>query len=672
MRRKVVIVCFLLMLLFLVGCSSEDVNPEDTLKKYINSWSNGSYENMLTLLSKESIEMVDNQKWRFSERYKNIYNDLEIDEIKIDFQKIDFKGEGIDLDEITEITYLLDIKMNSVAGKLKYQTEVDLVKEAENEDEEGWYVVWHPSHLLKGLEEPTDKINLKIEQPQRGEIFDRNGKELAVNGKILQVSVVPEATKELEQTAENLAEELDMDVEKVLELSNQYSHRPDWAAPIQNLSLDDPRKESLLDIDGVLISQVDGRQYPYGDAVGHLTGHIGPITAEELKERQGQGYRASSFIGKNSLELVYEEKLRGTPGATITAVDINGNERKIIAEQKAIDGEDITLSIDVDIQQKILESLSGKSGAGIVMEPKTGEVLAMVSEPAFDPNLRYLGLPDPRADKIEDTSRLFERRFQNKYSPGSVFKPFTAIMGIEENTLVPNDVLKIDGLRWQPDSSWGGYHITRVSDVNKVNLNNAMIYSDNIYFAKQALKLGGDKLEQWTDNFGFGQNLNFEFPLHPSKLSNSDLKSDVLLADTGYGQGELQMSPLHLTAMYTVFLNDGDMIQPTLIAEEQTRVFKADVASSQTADIVLDTLKQVVENEKGTAYRENPGHNRKIAGKTGTAELKKDFKEKDGDILGWYVSFDYEDKDMLITLMVEDVSSSSVVDMANDFWKMAD
>ncbi|WP_353893081.1 penicillin-binding transpeptidase domain-containing protein [Proteinivorax hydrogeniformans] len=672
-KRKMLIICFVLGVTVLMGCSSEDLNPEHTLESYIESWSNHHYDEMLTLLNQSSFNLVNSQEWVFEKRYQNIYRDLGIDEISVEFEVKDFKEEGIDLDEIVEITYPVNVEMNSLAGEINYKTEVELVKEKDEEDEEKWYVVWHPSHLLKGLTKPTDKIRIQTNQPNRGEIYDRNGEGLAVNGKVLQASIVPEATDDLEHTATQFAQILDLDEDRVKNLANQYSHRPDWAAPIQNLPLGDPRVDKLLEIPGVLVNQIDGRQYPYGDITGHLIGHIGPITAEELEERQGQGYGSSSMIGKNSLELVLEEKLRGVPGAVISVSDENGDNSQVVAESDPVDGEDINLSIDISIQQKLVNALDGEMGAGVSMNPKTGEVLAMVSEPAFDSNLRYLRLPDPKAKDLEDTSILFERRFQNRYSPGSVFKPFTAIMGLEEETLDPEEKLNIQGRRWQRDSSWGGYHITRVSDkVNQVDLNTAMMFSDNIYFAKQALNLGEESLEEWAEKFGFGDTMDFLFPMYTSSLSNDGISSEILLADTGYGQGQMQISPLHLTAMYTTFVNDGTMINPTLLSNAQTEAFAADISSVETAFIVLDSLIEVVENKDGTAYRSNPGHSRKIAGKTGTAELKENFKDKDGDILGWYISFDHEKKDVLTTIMVHNHGSSVAVDMANNFWKTID
>ncbi|QNO14031.1 hypothetical protein HYG86_04210 [Alkalicella caledoniensis] len=677
MKKIGIILCLILSMVIFAGCSSKVENPEDTLKEYLDNWSNQKYDEMFSRLNGESVMLIRNQEWAFDERYEKVYSDLRIDNITAVFEPVDFKGEKIDLEEITEIVYPVDITMDSLAGEIAYTTHIKMVKEKNDEDKENWKVVWHPTQLLTGLESPTDKLSVRTLLPQRGEIFDRNGNGLAINGSLYQVSIVPNSTEDLEETAIRFAKVLGIDDEQVLKLAKQYPHRPDWAAPIQNLALNDPRAKELVAIPGVLLGQIDGRQYPSGDVTGHLIGHMGAITAEELQNRQGQGYTSTSIIGKNNLELVFEETLRGTPGAVISVTDESGKNGRVIAERSSVDGEDVHLTIDIDIQRKLVKSLNGEIGAGVVMDPATGEVLALVSEPAFDSNLRYLGLRDPRAMAMEDTTVLFERRFQNTYSPGSIFKPFTAVMGIEEKTLDPTEKINISGRRWQPNNSWGGYHITRVNESeSQVDLNIAMMRSDNIYFAQQALRIGNDKMEAWAEKLGFGEPIPFEFPIYASAIANSGINTEVLLADTGYGQGQILVSPVHMTAMYSIFVNDGSMIQPRLISGNEPEFYRENIASTQTIDKVLNSLIAVVEDNRGSANRSNPGHSRKIAGKTGTAELKKDLNEQGGEQIGWYVSFDYEKKDLVTTIMIQNAQlrggSAKAVNISNDFWRSID
>jgi len=726
--KKIILLGMLFGLLILSGCSEEEepLSPEDSLGLYLEHWEQGKYQAMYELLEGESRELIDRQEWAFDERYEKVYSDLGITDIAHGYETVDFEQEELDLEELEEITYEVEVRMPSIAGELEYTTEVRLIKNleiVEREEEEGisgedrqnpWEVVWEPTHLLKGMESPADKIGTATDRPERGEIFDREGRGLAVNGRVYQASIVPDSTEDLEGTVEAFASVLGLSRDRVDSLANQYPNRPDWAAPVQRISTEDPRIPELLEISGVLLSEIDGREYGGGAYTGHLVGHVGPITAEELENREGEGYSTTATIGKNGLELAYEAILRGNPGVRITITDEEDENERVIAEIEAENGEDLHLSIDLRLQQTLGETLQGEKGAGVLMDPKTGEVLALSSEPAFDPNLRTLGLPDPRAAEMADTGELFSRRFQNRYAPGSIFKAFTAVMGLEEGTLDPEETLRIEGLNWQESSQWGGYRVTRVTDrITDVDLRRGMVHSDNIYFARQALAIGGDAMEAWGERLGFGREIPFEFPMYLSTLSNDGINSDPLLADTGYGQGQIQVSPLHMTAMFTIFLNDGDMLTPRLFlrdvvqsasaAGENTedssedegsedaedsgaageedpdsggfgpRVYEENIGSPENIRTVRDTLIAVMEDESGSVYRKNPGHRRALAGKTGTAELKSDYLADSNELLGWFVSFDYEEEDLLLTIMIENTEgrggSRVALELSHEFWR---
>ncbi|MBU9713715.1 penicillin-binding transpeptidase domain-containing protein [Evansella tamaricis] len=659
-----------------IGCSDEEqVNPEDSLVSYVEAWEGQNYDAMIADLDEESQAELEGLDYVLQERMEKVHEDLGVQTIQVEFESRDFEEEEVDLDEVEELVYPVEVQMDSIAGDIQYSSEVVLVKEIkiDGDDEvEEWKVAWHPSHLFMGLETNEDKLDISSEYPNRGEIFDRNGKKLAVNGEVYNTGFVPDRTEDFDGATAAYAELLNLDVEEVRRLAGRYPDNPDWFADIQRIALNDLRRDQLLDIQGVLLDRVEGREYPFGDVSGHLIGYVGAITADELEERPGEGYNAHSIIGKRGLELELEERLRGERGVTISITDDEGNVKHVLKSSAPVDGENITLTIDVEMQRTLISTMGEDAGTAVVMNPTTGEVLALVSEPAFDSNLRYLGLRDPRAEGMDNTDVLFDRRFQNRYSPGSVFKPITAAMGIEEGTLDPEEVLSIDGKQWQPDSSWGSYEITRVNEnVSDVNLETAMKFSDNIYFARQALNIGDSAMEEWAELFGFGESLPFGYPLYTSSIANDGLNSDILLADTGYGQGEVQMNPVHLATLYTMFVNEGSIVNPLLFTSEQPGMWKENVISSETAETVLNTLISVVEDSDGTAYRPEANHNRSMAGKTGTAELKESREVTDGEQLGWYVALDYENKDLLVAMMIENVEgrggSGYTVNKVNEF-----
>ncbi|MGJ9383768.1 penicillin-binding transpeptidase domain-containing protein [Salipaludibacillus sp. CF4.18] len=680
MNRLGILIVFSVMGAMLFGCANEEeMHPEEPLEDYLTAWESESFTEMLDVIGEESKQMIANEEWSFEERYEKMYADMGIENIELNFEARNFEEEEIDLEEEEQITYPVQVSMDSIIGELNSNIEVDVsrvTRITENKEEiKEWEVAWDPSHMMIGIQEISDVVNIDILDPIRGEIFDRNGEGLAINGEVYSGEIVPEISDDVEESAITFAEIMDLDEEQTINLANRFPDHPDWPASIQRLAMTDERSEELLaEVDGILLDKVEGRVYPHGDITGHIIGYTGPITAEELEEYEGEGYTTTSYLGKDGLEDIYEERLKGTAGVSVTIETEDGETREFIGDQPEVDGEDIHLTLDVVMQRKMAETLGEDTGAGVVMHPKTGEVLAMVSEPAFDSNLRYLQLSDPRAENLEDTAVLFEKRFQHTYSPGSIFKPFTAIAGLEEGQLDPTEKLTIEGLQWQPeDSGWGGYKVTRVNDrETNIDLTTAMTLSDNIYFAQQALRLGGDSFEAWGERYGFGEEFPFDFPLYHSTLTNEGFDTEILLADTGYGQGQVQASPIHMVALYTVFLNDGAIVQPKLFQETEEKLFQEAIASSETISTVRDTLVEVVQNSNGTANRANPGHDRSLAGKTGTAELKMDQSDEEGEQIGWFVSFDTEEEDLLTTIMVKDVQdkggSGYVVDLTNKFY----
>lgn len=294
-----------------------------------------------------------------------------------------------------------------------------------------------------------------------------------------------------------------------------------------------------------------------------MTGYVRAITAEELKKKKEGTYSDTSNIGIAGLENVYEGKLRGTTGWKIYVPQTG----EVIAEKKAKDGEDLHLTIDIKTQTKLYDELKDDSGAAVALQPKTGETLALVSAPSYDPNGFIFGWSDKEWKKLnKDKNNPFSAKFNKTYAPGSTIKPIAAAIGIKNGTLKADEKKTIKGKEWQKDSSWGGYSVTRVSErLQQVDLENALIMSDNIYFAQNALDMGADTFTKGLKTFGFSEDVPYEFPIQKSSIANDKLDSDILLADTGYGQGQMQMSPLHLATAYTPFVDNGDLVKPTLI-----------------------------------------------------------------------------------------------------------
>ena len=501
----------------------------------------------------------------------------------------------------------------------------------------------------------------------RGNIYDRNGVILAGNGTVLEVGLVPGKMGDDTARAESikkLAELLDVSEEAIQNALGASYVQDDSFVPIKKIAKGNEEKEAqLLTIPGVMLNDSQDRVYPLGAAAGHLTGYVQAVTAEDLEKLENKGYHANSVIGRSGLEQAYEEELRPVDGTRIIIADETGNTIETLAYQPAQNGKDVRVTIDAEVQKTAYDQFAQDPGTAAAMNPKTGEVLALVSTPGYDPNEFVLGMSDARWNALnEDASNPLMNRFVNTWVPGSTFKGITAAVGVDAGIINPDENLGYVGLSWQKDASWGDYHVTTLTDYGEtVNLVNAMTYSDNIYFAREALKIGADTMEEKLKSFGFEEELPFDLTMQASTFDDDGkIDSEIQLADTGYGQGQVLVNPLHLLSMYSMFVNDGNMIQPVLKYEENAaaKIWKEQAVSAQTAQTVKQSLLSVIENPSGT------GASAKIdgvtmLGKTGTAEIKESQDDTTGVERGWFICETTEDMPNQIAVvgMVEDVKT---------------
>ncbi len=422
----------------------------------------------------------------------------------------------------------------------------------------------------------------------------------------------------------------------------------------------------ILDRNGKILAtnnENGEREYPYGEITAHLVGYVRGISEEELEEHKGEGYTASSLIGKNGLELAFEDRLRGKNGTGIYIVDANEEVLKTIAETDMEDGEDIKTTIDIDLQTKIYEEFDDNNGFSVAMNPKTGEVLAMVSTPSFDSNKFIQGFTDEEWKELStDENTPMFTRYESTWVPGSSFKPITGAIGLTTDSFTATESFGSSTLSWQKDESWGDYKVTTLTTYGgTANLRNALIFSDNVYFAKAAIKIGSEEFAKQLLNIGFDKELDFPIEMSASQFAEDNkFSSEIGLADSGYGQGKVLVNPLHIASIYSAFVNEGNMIKPYIEYSSTTKTnpeyWIENAFTEDAAEEIKNDLVQVVENSNGT------GHEAKIkgitiAGKTGTAELKSS-QEESGEELGWFNSFvvsDKEDEQILMINMIENV-----------------
>ncbi|MFZ3588758.1 penicillin-binding transpeptidase domain-containing protein [Bacillus sp. DJP31] len=638
---------FIFLVIILSACS-EKPKPEDRFAEYVDLWNEQQFTSMHEKLASNSKTMYPEKA--FSERYQTIYNAIEATNVKINFIK---PKEEVDVKDKEEITFPYSVSMDTIAGKIDFTHEAVVVKE-ETEEGEDWFIKWNSSHLFPQLKEGQE-IKVSSTEPVRGQIFDRNGLGLAENGQVNEVGIEPGKLGEQRQgTIEQVAGLLEISTEEIEKKLNESWVKPDLFVPIKRI---DPNKQDLIQqlssFTGVTFNtKIDSRYYPLGEKAAHLIGYIQTINADELKELEGKGYTKISKIGRVGLEQVFEERLRGEIGWKILIP-----KGEVIAEKAPVNGIDITLTIDANLQQNVFEQLLGDSGTAVAMHPRTGETLALVSSPSYNPNGFIFGISTAGWNKLnEDPLKPLMARFNKTFSPGSTLKPLTAAIGLQAGVTNPDEKMLIEGLTWTKGESWGGKSITRVSStLTKVNLHDALLTSDNIYFARTALAIGKEKLEVGLQSFGFDEAIPFEFPTRKSTITNDGFTSEGLLADSGYGQGEIQMSPIHMASAYSAFVNEGSMMKPQLEKKEGSipTYWKKSVVSPEHTNLLLKSLIQIVENPLGTAHKPVV-KGISIAGKTGTAELKAS-KEVVAQENGWFIAMNTPDSDLLIAVMIENV-----------------
>lgn len=646
-----------------IGKDIMQEEPETLLLDYMKHIEEQEYDEMYSMLDSESCANID--KEYFVDRNSKIYEGMEISNLKIS-NIIEEERNG----KKVKLSY--DSTFQTIAGVVDFKNEATFVN-----TKDGYKLLWKDSLIVPKLEK-TDKIRITTSQAERGDILDRNGRKLAGKGTASSVGIIPGKLVNRDESLKSIAELLEIDQEIIetklqAEWVKEDSFVPIATIPkVQELDLmtleledsvinENERQKQLLEIPGVMLSDIEIRSYSLKNTASHLIGYVQAVTAEDLENHVGEGYSANSVIGRSGIEGLFEKELKGKDGCEISIVDENGTKKEVVASIIKENGSDIQLTIDSELQKNLYERFKADRGCSVAMNPYTGEVLALVSTPAFDNNDFIKGMSSEKWTALnEDDNKPLYNRFRQIWCPGSTFKPIIAGIGLKTGTVNPSEDFGNEGLSWQKDSSWGSYQVTTLHAYEPVTMENAIIYSDNIYFAKAALKIGADNLMNSLDEIGFNQEIPFEITMSESQYSNSDkIETEIQLADSGYGQGQILVNPLHLASIYTAFVNDGNMIKPYLRYQDNAKgeVWIAEAFKAEDVSEVLKGVKGVINNPEGTGYTAHRD-DMVLAGKTGTAEIKATKEDTSGTEIGWFSIFTTDQtavNPVLIVSMVENV-----------------
>lgn len=662
-KKKIIIISVVAIILVIIAVvigiffyisNQPKNNPGDVVSTYAQYIVDQNYEEMYNLISENSKAQTSQED--YINRNKNIYEGIEIANFAINITSVE-KGDN----NTVKVSY--NNSMDTMAGHIEFANSMTLSLD----DNKEYKINWSSNLIFPSLNN-SDKVRVKTIEAERGSILDRNGEYLATNGTASQIGLVPGRMNEQTKDADisKIAELLNMTVESINNSLSASYVKDDTFVPLKTVSKDETDlKNTLLEISGIKIIDSEERIYPLGESASQLVGYIQPISAEELEEKADEGYTSSSLIGKYGLERYYEDTLRAVNGAEIYIEDSEGNKKTSIVTLDAKDGTDVKLTIDSTLQQQIYEQFKEDESAVVEINPKTGEVLALVSCPSFDSNDFSLGMTTADYNALtQDIQNPLFNRYLATYAPGSSFKPIVGAIGLTNGSFTADENFGTSGTRWQNDSSWGDFYITTLTTYSgPANLRNALIYSDNIYFAKAALKIGSDKFIESLKNLGFNENIEFPQTISKSSYSNSEgFTNETQLANSGYGQGEMLVNPIHMAMMYSAFVNEGNMIMPYIEYKENassanTTYYKEGVFTKEVAETIRDDLIQVVENPGGTAHSAQI-EGKTIAGKTGTAEIKDSKDDTEGTEVGWFNAFTVNETDensRLIISMVENV-----------------
>ena len=610
---------------------------EQVVTEYFELLKKKDYKQMYQMLNPK-IVYTPTQKY-FVEKYKEFYEEIDAKNIQI---KI--------LDEQDSVIEYL-IYIDTLAGRITYRNKVGVKNEQ---------IQFNKELIMDGY---TDGCKIKIttyNPEKRGRILDRNGKVLAEDGKGYSVGLV-KGKLNGENDYGQIAQYLETDVETLQKKMSASWINDDSFVPIKTVSeatKNDLINKNILGINGVKISTVSIRTYPYDKVASHIVGYVQNVNAEDLKKHKNEGYNSTSVIGRSGIEAAYEEKLRGITSGKIDLVDKNDKVIKELCHKKVkMSPQDITLTIDIDLQQSLYNEYQNDKSASVALNPKTGEVLALVSTPSYSNNDFVLGLSTDKWNALNnDVNQPLMSRYKQTYTPGSSMKPITAAIGLETKTIDPNKDLGAKD-KWQKDSSWGNYYVTTLHAPSPNNLKNAITYSDNVYFARSALNIGKDNLFKYYKNLKIGEKISFELALNKSQYINKNQKvSDQLIADSGYGQGQILMNPVQLASIYSAFVNNGSIYQPHIV-QGQTKTWIKNVFSKETTKTIKEDLINAIADKNGTGhaiYHDNVV----LAGKTGTAEIKQSQSDTTGTELGWFTVMTTDEKQpILMTTVVEDVKN---------------
>lgn len=698
--KRIVVVSLILAFVIpcAAGCSSA---PQRTGRAVIETFlqliTAGEYADAYALLASSSRN--DGEETRanrvtqkeFTDKYINIFEALGI-------SAVEYSNLSVTNGEILCKATFDAVYTSGVAGDMKNSFSVIATREGGD-----WCIEWTPALIFPEMEW-GDTVRIATLPAERGEILS-DGFLLAATVGTISVYAAPSKIEDqalfiaqvsplLGMTEEEIQKALKKEYNDVAVLKQFYSDELSASAA-----------EQLLLITGVGIDYGNygvQREYPYGSLLAHLIGYVGAVPSSSKEELEAELaalnegrtkldglYTSDSIVGRLGLEKQYEQQLRGKDGELIYIRTAEGTNRRTLYRLDPVDGYDIELTVDVELQQRLDEVMDlvlfgdTTAGAVVVMNPLTGAVQALSSYPSYDLNLFTRGISGKEYSALlnDPAKPLINRVTQGLYPPGSTMKAFTGAAALDLGVLDTEyafDDSQINDDYWTP-TEYGAWIWTPIkrTHVNypisgPLNMRKAFIHSDNIYFANAALLIGWEAFEDYMEAIGFTENIPFDIGVAQPQLVNKDTEmSFKLLADSGYGQGEILVTPLQLAAMFSALANGGDIAVPyvvegiyqengvkyDVVEQHVARLWKENVISEAAIDTITPMLKDVVNKEINGTGRQLRVENCVVAAKTGTAEIGNDKSRE----ISWFVGYrtGVSDEDARLVLVMLEIPADT-------------
>ena len=504
-----------------------------------------------------------------------------------------------------------------------------------------WHVQIGQHERFLAMAENNHQRRLSLRAP-RGAVLDRDGQVLVENRHSLNISLVREQVGDIDAWIARLARTTGADHAAISDVVERHRHAPASrpVVVVRDASLDQVAAVAARkpELPGLVVEQVPTRRYPGATFGAHALGYVGEVTDAQLSLAHFDGLRSGAIVGHAGIEYAYNDRLMGTDGARHVIVNSLGREIETVREIAPVEGAPLELTIDYDLQRAAEEGFqaAGFDGAAVVLDPRSGEVLALVSRPAYDPNAFATGIAAGAWGQLlaDPLNPLQNRALRGRYSPGSTFKVVMAIAALEEGVVEPHDEVVCRG---------GGVFYRRFfachSTHGSVDMARALAQSCNTYFYRLGQSLGIDRIHKWATALGLGRMTGIDLPhelqgLIPSQAWKRDARGERWYPgetiSVAIGQGQVSVTPLSMAVMMAAVANDGQVRTPRVLRPlSPGRAGRGEVeevgaaAGVQLAPETLATVRRglwMAVNGTGTARRARvPG--RDVIGKTGTAQV---------------------------------------------------